>query len=108
MNTPDIIAAFARAGLDLNASLTQIAHTLVGLAGERDYWRIQAQDVLVDLHAAERELAALRELRDDVERWRESGDARDLLYVIETLDELITDESGCARLPEGGTRHDDR
>lgn len=33
------------------------------------------------------ELAMLRELRDDVQRWREGGgDVRDLHYVLETLE----------------------
>jgi hypothetical protein len=38
--------------------------------------------------ADETELRLLRELRTDVERWRESGDARDLGYVLEMLDKL--------------------
>ena len=39
---------------------------------------------------AEQELAALRELYTDVERWRESGgDVRDLSYVLETADRIV-------------------
>jgi hypothetical protein len=34
------------------------------------------------------ELRALRELASDVRRWRESGDVRELAYVLETLDKL--------------------
>lgn len=32
------------------------------------------------------ELTVLRELAADVERWRESSDARDLAYILETAD----------------------
>jgi hypothetical protein len=34
------------------------------------------------------DVALLLELYEDVARWRESGDARDLAYVIETVDEI--------------------
>jgi len=34
------------------------------------------------------ELTVLRELAADVDRWRESSDARDLHYVLETMDKI--------------------
>lgn len=35
------------------------------------------------------ELTVLRELYQDVQRWRESGgDSRDLLYVVETAEKI--------------------
>ena len=46
-----------------------------------------------EVAAALRELRALRMLYEDVARWRESGDARDLLYVLETMDKIDTAHS---------------
>jgi hypothetical protein len=40
------------------------------------------------LGAAHAELTILRELAEDVARWRESGDGRDLAYVLETDDKM--------------------
>lgn len=57
------------------------------------------------------ELAGLRELKADVERWRDAGgDIRDLRYVLETLDKLpasaaerlVTDVGDRETLGEGG------
>jgi hypothetical protein len=46
------------------------------------YWQRRAE-------AAEADAAALRELYDDVQRWRESGgDVRELRYVLETADRV--------------------
>lgn len=39
---------------------------------------------------ADAELRLLRELRADVERWRESSDLRDLSYALDTLNKLNT------------------
>lgn len=41
-----------------------------------------------ELAQARADNTALRTLYEDVERWRESGDVRDLRYMIETMDEL--------------------
>lgn len=42
-----------------------------------------------ELETAKAELLLLRELREDVERWREGGgDARDVGYILDTLDKL--------------------
>lgn len=45
--------------------------------------------VRAELEAVKAELSLLRELREDVERWREDGgDARDVGYILDTLDKL--------------------
>jgi hypothetical protein len=45
------------------------------------------RDRVRQLHAANTELAVLRELATDVARWRETGgDPRDLNYILETLE----------------------
>lgn len=45
--------------------------------------------------ALEAEAILLRELADDIDRWREAGgDARDLRYVLETMDKIDAMKAG--------------
>jgi len=65
---------------------TDLIRLLIVVLGRLEQMTAIARTLEKQRDQAEAELTTLRELFADIERWRESGDGRDLAYVLETAD----------------------